>query len=109
MSADPKQLKLELQRLREDLKSAGSWAELLNVIAQAEELARSLPPEKTCKDKTWTNLRASGLLEELSVMAILPGETWAEPDPAGVRWVFGCISALYHAFRVMDMKPEGAA
>ncbi|KIO24277.1 hypothetical protein M407DRAFT_9018 [Tulasnella calospora MUT 4182] len=78
---------------REDLKFDESWAELVNVIAQAEELARSLPPEKTCKGKTWKNLRALELLEELPLMAIFPGKAWAEPDDLNES---------------LDMKPVGA-
>lgn len=77
MPADPRQLKLEIEHHRRR-KSAG-LSDLLNVIAQAEELARGLPSEKTCKDQTWKDLRSSGLLEELVVMAILPGKALAQP------------------------------
>ncbi|KAG9046975.1 hypothetical protein FS837_003265 [Tulasnella sp. UAMH 9824] len=110
MPAEPRHLKLEFERLiGADLTSDATWAAILDVIDQAEELARSLPPEKTCKSKTWKKLRASELLEELIMMAIFPMKAWDRPDLPSTRWTFGCISALYHAFRVMDMKPDGAA
>lgn len=80
MPTEPRYLKLELERLREELTSDAGWAALLNVIDQVDELARSLPPEKTCKSKTWKNLRASELLEELIMMAIFPMKAWDRPD-----------------------------
>lgn len=80
MPAELRYLKLELERLREELTFEEGWAALLNVIDQVEELARNLPLEKTCKSKTWKNLRASELLEELIMMAIFPMKGWDRPD-----------------------------
>ncbi|KAG9046974.1 hypothetical protein FS837_003264 [Tulasnella sp. UAMH 9824] len=107
MPTNPRSLKLKIERLKRD--AASGMKEMLNVIGQAEEMARSLPPEKTCNNNTWKDLRASELLEELIVMTTLFTEALDKPRIAEVRWVFGCIGALYHAFRVMDMKPDGAA
>lgn len=68
MPADPRLLRLRIQRLMQHGSSKS--VEIADLVEQADELARSLPPEKTCKDNTWTTLRSSGLLEELAVMVI---------------------------------------
>lgn len=81
MPENPRLLKLKIERLRRDAQSG--MEDMLNVIGQAEELARSLPPEKTCNNNTWTNLRASELLEELTVMSTVLGGT-LDVDRPGV-------------------------
>lgn len=77
MPANPRLLKLKIKRLSRDAQ----WGmeEMLNVIGQVEELTRSLPPEKTCNNNTWTNLRASELLEELTVMFTVRGGALDRP------------------------------
>lgn len=72
MPASPRLLKLKIERLKRD--AASGTKDMLNVIGQAEEIARSLPPKKTCHNNTWNDLRASELLEELTVMTTLFGE-----------------------------------
>ncbi|KIO24274.1 hypothetical protein M407DRAFT_9016 [Tulasnella calospora MUT 4182] len=107
MPADPRLLRLRIQRLMQhgSIKSV----EIAELVEQAEELAQNLSPEKTCKDNTWSALRSSGLLEELAVMATtLPG-VMERPTPIGVRWFLACISALYHAFRVIDFSYHRSA
>lgn len=76
MPADPRQLKLEIEHLRNE-----PWglAGLLAVLARAEALARNLPFEKTCKDQTWKNLRSSELLEELVVMTTVLADKVPQP------------------------------
>lgn len=101
MPADPRLLRLRIQRLMQHGSSKA--VEIADLVKQADELAQSLPPENTCRDNTWTTLRSSGLLEELAVMVTtLPG-VLPRPAAVEVRWLFACISALYHTFQVMDI------
>lgn len=81
MPASPRSLKLKIQRLRRD--EASGLKEMIGVIGEAEEMARSLPPEKTCNSNIWRDLRASELLEELVVMATLPGKSLDKPSVSG--------------------------
>lgn len=72
MPADPRLLRLRIQRLMQ--QGSKRMVEITELVEQAEELAQSLSPEKTCMDDTWGTLRSSGLLEELAVMATtIPG------------------------------------
>ncbi|KAG8999810.1 hypothetical protein FRB90_011947 [Tulasnella sp. 427] len=65
MPVDPRLLRLRLQR-------AGSSTNIAKAAKQAEQLAYQLPLENKCKDNTWKDLRASGLLEELALIISTP-------------------------------------